>query len=149
MYQLLLFLNLFIVYLFRKRDCKRKVSNRGRLVTSFYFTRYFLFYSKYIHEAFLGFCYHFVTFFWFCYNLWFNCSGDLLWKKIFLAIILRQGLLSEWARLLEMLVNGCDIRVNEWTLFSFLKLFAIYSFWSMMKILLVNHNRVLFVQTIW
>ena len=39
LYQLLTFSNLFIVYLFRPRDCKKKVSTRGRLVTIFHFTR--------------------------------------------------------------------------------------------------------------
>ena len=38
LYQLLIFLNLFNKYLLRQRDCKKKVSNRGRLVTIFYFT---------------------------------------------------------------------------------------------------------------
>ena len=36
--QLLIFLSLFIIYLFRRRDCKKKVSNHGRLMTIFYFT---------------------------------------------------------------------------------------------------------------
>ena len=35
LYQLLIFLNLLIVYLFRQRDYKKKVSIRGRLVTVF------------------------------------------------------------------------------------------------------------------
>ena len=39
LYQLLIFLNLFIKYLFRQRDCKKKVSTHRRLVTIFYFTR--------------------------------------------------------------------------------------------------------------
>ena len=39
LHQLLIFLNLFIVYLFRKRDCKKKVSACGQLVTIFYFTQ--------------------------------------------------------------------------------------------------------------
>ena len=38
LYQQLIFLNLFIAYLFRQRDCKKKVSTHGRLVTIFYFT---------------------------------------------------------------------------------------------------------------
>ena len=37
LYQLLIFLNLFTVYLFRQRDCKKKVSTSGRLKTIFLF----------------------------------------------------------------------------------------------------------------
>ena len=37
LYQLLIFYNLFIIYLFRQRDHKKKVSTLGRLLTIFYF----------------------------------------------------------------------------------------------------------------
>ena len=37
LHQLLIFLNLFIVYLFKQRDCQKKVSTRGRLLTIFLF----------------------------------------------------------------------------------------------------------------
>ena len=39
LYQLLIFLNLFIIYLFRQRDFKKKVSTSGQLVTIFHFTQ--------------------------------------------------------------------------------------------------------------
>ena len=40
LYQLLIFLNLFFIYLFRQRDCMQKnVSPRGWLVTIFHFTQ--------------------------------------------------------------------------------------------------------------
>ena len=40
LYQLLIFLNLFFMYLFRQRHCMQKnVSTRGWLVTIFHFTQ--------------------------------------------------------------------------------------------------------------
>ena len=54
--------------------------------------------------------------------------------------------LSEWERLLWILVNGCGIRVN---IVQFLKMSTICFFRSLLKILLVNHNGIFFVQKIW
>ena len=46
-------------------------------------------------------------------------------------------------------MNSWIVVTFEWTLSSFSKLFTICSFWSLLKILLANHNGVFFVQNSW
>ena len=83
----------------------------------------------------------------FCYifwNLYFNCSGDLLWKKKLTAILRQVFCLSE----IDSYKFWWMVVAFAWKLSSFLKLFTICSFWSLLEILMVNHNGVFFVENI-
>ena len=92
-------------------------------------------YSMYICGGFLDFCYHFVTFF----EIYSLNVHQIYYEKNFLAAILRQGFcLSEK----DCYKYWWMVVAFEWTLSSFLKLFTICSFWSLLKILMVNHNGV-------
>ena len=57
----------------------------------------------------------------------------------------RTGFLCEW----ESYKYWWMAVTFEWTLSSFFKLLTICSFWSLLKILLVNHNGVFFLQNVW
>ena len=99
-------------------------------------------YSTYICGGFLDSCHHFVTFF----EIYSLTVQEIYCEKKFLTAILRQVFcLSEkdYYKYWWMVV------AFAWTFSSFLKLFTICSFWSLLEILMVNHNGVFFVENIW
>ena len=97
-------------------------------------------YSTYICGGFLDFCHHFYTFF----EIYILTVHEIYCEKFFLAAILSQGFCqSEKDKYWWMVV------AFEWTVSSFLNLFTICSLWSLLKILMVNHNGVFLVQNIW
>ena len=99
-------------------------------------------YSTYIRGGFLDFCHHFVTFF----EIYSLTVHEIYCEKIFWAPILRQGFcLSEK----DCYKYWWMVVAFEWTLSGFLNLFTVCYFWSLLKILMVNHNGVLLVQNIW
>ena len=95
-------------------------------------------YSTYIRGGFLDFCHHFVTFF----EIYSLTVHEIYFEKNILAAILRQGFcLSEK----DCYKYWWMVVAFEWRLSSFLKLFKIWSFWSLLEIFMVNHNGVFFV----
>ena len=94
-------------------------------------------YSTYIRGGFLDFC-HFVIFF----EIYSLTVHEIYFERNILAAILRQGFcLSEK----DCYKYWWMVVAFEWTLSSFLKLFTICSVWSLLNILMVNHNGVFFV----
>ena len=69
----------------------------------------------------------------------------IFWKKKFNSNIEQGFFLSER----DCYKYWWMVVAFEWTLPSFLKLFTICSFGSLLEILMVNHNGVFFVQNIW
>ena len=99
-------------------------------------------YSAYICGGFLDFCHHFVTFF----EIYSLTVQEIYCEKKFLTAILRQVFcLSEK----DCYKYWWMVVAFAWTFSSFLKLFTICSFWSLLEILMANHNGIFFVQNIW
>ena len=99
-------------------------------------------YSTYICGGFLDFCHHFVTFF----DIYSLTVHEIYCEKFFFSSNIDTGFsLSEK----DCYKYWWMVVAFEWTLSSFFNLFAICYFWSLLKILIVNHNGVFLVQNIW
>ena len=99
-------------------------------------------YSTYICGGFLDFCHHFVTFF----DIYSLTVHEIYCEKFFFSSNIDTGFsLSEK----DCYKYWWMVVAFEWTFSSFLNLFTICSVWSLLKILMVNHNGVFFVQNIW